>query len=433
MLKIRTMFLEFLNLKNKEGEMKKIMLLTFIFVSLLFSEVLTLKNGIPVIYKKTEGIDVFSIGVLFKGGSAKYEKGMDGVELFSLNAILEGTKKHPYPELQKIMTREGIQKRVETDFDYSVLIFKSPLRSYKKTINLIAEVLNEPELDPDRIKIVKNRLIANAKRREESPNTKLFDLLNKVFYKNHPYLIDPQGRVNTLEKFGIEDVKKFLEQNFHAGGIVIGVTGPVEKTEILNLLNETFGNLPEKEFKIKELPDFSPKDTFFFVKEPNYKTSYVACKFPLPSVTHKDYPAILALSEILSNRFEEKVRTKTGISYAVFAGSSMRKRNYGYFYVSSSLPDSAWKMMLEEVEKIKKEGVKEKEIKETLNLWKTYRFLQNASTDGALMVLFRSYILTGKPDYIDSIISKIEEVKPDDIKRCAIQYLKAYTTIKLGP
>mgnify|MGYP003875238479 CR=1 FL=1 len=427
------MFLEFSNLKNKEGKMKKIASLTPLFISLLFSEVLTLKNGIPFIYKKTEGIDVFSIGVLFKGGSAKYEEGTDGIELFSLNAILEGTKKYPYPELQKIMTREGIRKRVESDYDYSVLILKSPIKNFKRTIDIIFEVFKAPELNPDRVKIVKNKLIADAKKREENPDTKLFDLLNKVFYKNHPYLIDPAGKTNTLEKFGIEDIKKFLEENFHAKGIVIGLTGPLEKTEILNLLNETFGNLPEKEFKIKEIPDFSPKDTFFSFKEPNYKTSYMACKFPLPSLTHKDYPAILALSEILSTRFEEKVRTEMGLSYSVFAGSSMRKRNYGYFYVSSSFPDSAWKIMLEEVEKIKKEGAKEKEIKETLNLWRTVRYLQNASTDGALIALLRSYILTGNPDYIDSIISQVEEVKPKDIKRCAIQYLKNYTTIKISP
>ncbi len=413
---------------------KKIIILGVLFSFVLSAtEIFELKNGVKVIFKKVSGIETFACGVLFPGGSAKYKKGQDGLELFALNSLLEGTKKAPFPELSKIFAIQGISPGVFADYDFSALILKSPAKNFEKTLNILFELFSEPELNKKRILIVKNKLTASAKRRRENPTLKLLDLLNEVFYRNHPYAVDPQGKPETFEKFTKEDVLNFLKQNFVSGGIVVGIVAPFNKDKILSLLENTFGNIAKGEIKIPSIPDFSAPETLIIKREPNYKTSYIACKFPIPEVTHPDFPILLAGSEILSNRFEERVRTKAGISYAVWAGISIRKKNYGFFYVSSSYPDSAWKLMMDEVEKIKKEGVKGKEIKETLNMWKTYKFLQVSSTDGALLSLFRSYILTGKPDYIDSILKRIEKVKPGDIKRCAIEYFKNYTRIKLGP
>ncbi|MEO0254591.1 MAG: pitrilysin family protein [candidate division WOR-3 bacterium] len=412
--------------------MKKL-IVSFILFNLLFSEVLFLKNGIPLIYRKVEGIDVISAGVLFKGGVAKYKEGMDGIEFFALNSLLEGTREYPFPELQKIFVKEGILKRVIADHDYSALILKSPSKNYKKVIEILFKILNEPELNPQRIEVVRNNLILRAKRKEEEPDQKLFILLNEVFYKNHPYKIEPEGKIETLKNFKIEDIRNFLENNFYSGGIVLGFVGPLEKEEILNLFDELFGKIEKRENITPEIPDFSKKDTFFYIKKDDYETSYIATKFPVPDIKDRDYPAILALSEILSQRFEEKVRTKAGISYAVWAGASMKKKNYGYFYVSSSFPDSAWKLMMKEVNEIKEKGVKEKEIKESLNLFRTYRFLQNASTDGVLVSLFRSFVIAENPEFLDSMINKINEVKPEDIKSCANLYFKNFVTLKIGP
>ncbi|MEO0268809.1 MAG: hypothetical protein ABIN73_03610, partial [candidate division WOR-3 bacterium] len=96
-------------------------------------------------------------------------------------------------------------------------------------------------------------------------------------------------------------------------------------------------------------------------------------------------------------------------------------------------PDSAWKLMMKEVNEIKEKGVKEKEIKESLNLFRTYRFLQNASTDGVLVSLFRSFVIAENPEFLDSMINKINEVKPEDIKSCANLYFKNFVTLKIGP
>ncbi len=424
------MLWELLNLRR--NKMKKIIILSILF-NLLFSDVLFLKNGIPVIYRKVEGIDVVSCGILFKGGVAKYKEGMDGIEFFALNSLLEGTREYPFPELQKIFVKEGILKRVIAEHDYSALILKSPSKNYKKLIEILFKIFNEPELNPERVEVVRNNLILRAKRKEEEPDQKLFILLNEVFYKNHPYKIEPEGKVETIKNFKIEDIKSFLENNFHAGSIVLGFVGPVEKEEVLILLDELFGKIEKKENIITEIPDFSKRDTFFYIKEEHYQTSYIATKFPVPDIKDRDFPVILALSEILSQRFEEKVRTKAGISYAVWAGASTKKKNYGYFYVSSSLPDSAWKLMMKEVEEIKEKGADEREIKESLNLFKTYRFLQNSSTDNALISLFRSFVITEDPEFLDSLINKINEVKVQDIKRCANLYFKNFTTLRIGP
>lgn len=405
----------------------KILFLIFSFVDVFY-----LKNGVNVLYKKIEGINCASICVLFNYGALKYEKN-DGIEFFSLNAICEGTKTHPYPEFEKIMKIEGIERKIIATHDFSAIIFKSPLRSFKKSIELLYEILTQPELKEERIEVVRNFLISRIKRKLEEPDQKLFILLDSIFYFNHPYSFEPEGKINTLKNFKIEDIKDFLENNFHTDGIIIGIASPLDKEEILSILENTFGRILKKDLKVNEIIDFNSKDTILYFKEPNYKTTYIACKFKIPDIKSEDFPYVLVISEILSKRFEEKIRVKEGLSYAVFAGCSFKRKNYGYFYVSSSYPDSAWKMMINEVEKIKKEGIKEKEIKEIINVYKTYRFLQNSSTDSAILTLLISYILTGSPDYIDSMILNIEKIDRKKIKEIANKYFKNFTILKIGP
>lgn len=406
----------------------KILFLIFSFVNVFY-----LKNGVNVLYKKIEGINCASICVLFNYGSLKYEKGNDGIEFFSLNAICEGTKKHPYPELEKIMKVEGIEKRIIATHDFSAIIFKSPLRSFKKSIEILYEVLVEPELKEERVEVVRNFLMSRIKRELEEPDQKLFILLDSIFYFNHPYSFEPEGKINTLKNFKIDDIKNFLSNNFHTDGIIIGIASPLDKEEILPILENTFGKILKKDIKVKEMTDFTSKDTVFYFKEPNYKTTYIACKFKIPDIKSEDFPYVLLISEILSERFKEKIRVKEGLSYAVFAGCSFKRKNYGYFYVSSSYPDSAWKLMINEVEKIKKEGIKEKEIKEIMNVYKTYTFLQNSSTDSAILTFLISYILTGSPHYIDSMILNIEKVNKGKITKTVNKYFKGFTILKIGP
>ncbi|MEN3044751.1 MAG: pitrilysin family protein [Candidatus Hydrothermales bacterium] len=413
--------------------MKKINLLIILLSTKIFSEILFLENDIPLIYKKTEGIEVISCGVLFKGGVAKYKEGMDGIENFSLNALLEGTKSNPYPQLHKIMTKYGIHSKVITDHDFSLLILKSPSKNYKEVIEILFKIFSEPELNPERINALKTSLIIKLKRKEEDPDQKLFKLLNSVFYRNHPYIIEHDGKVETINKFKIEDIREFLNRNFKSGKIVIGFIGPIEKDEIFKLFNEKFGKIEKTEDLKIEIKEFLPKDTFFHIIEKDFKTTYLASKFPAPEVTHSDYPALYALLEILSNRFEEKIRTKAGLSYSVFAGLSSKKKNYGYFYVSSSLPDSAFKLILKEIEDVKKISVKKDEIIETFNILKTMRFLQSSSTDLALFNMLKSYILTGNENFFDNLYNELIKIKPDEIKKCAKDYLKNFTIIKLGP
>ncbi|MEM2174985.1 MAG: insulinase family protein, partial [Candidatus Micrarchaeia archaeon] len=334
----------------------------------------------------------------------------------------------------KILIKEGIQKKIIATHDFSAIIFKSPLKSFKKSIELLYEVLSEPELKKERVEVVRNFLISKAKRKLEEPDEKLFILLDSIFYFNHTYSFEPEGKINTLKNFKSEDIKNFLNNSFNSDGVIIGIASPLDKEEILSLLENTFGKILKKDLKLKELKDFVPKDTCVYFKEQNYKTTYIACKFKIPEVKTEDFPYLLAISEILSKRFEEKIRVKEGLSYAVFVGCSFKRKNYLYFYMSSSYPDSAWKLMIEEIKKIKKEGVEKKEIKEVLNVYKTYKFLQNSNTDSAILTLLISYILTENPEYIDSMILNIEKINNNEkIIEIINKYFKNFTILKIGP
>ena len=159
----------------------------------------------------------------------------------------------------------------------------------------------------------------------------------------------------------------------------------------------------------------------------NLMTSYVAVKYEVPSILSDDYANIRIGLSILSRRVYEVLRTKYGLTYAAFVGASMRKTNYGYFYVSTDYPDSSITLTMNEFENAKRDGVMQEEIDNITNLYETSYYMQNEQSLNKSVQTGYDYMIYDDFNHSGKFIQLIKDIKPDVLKELFNTYLSQYT------
>lgn len=390
----------------------------------------TINDNIDVIYDYDKSYNISAITVLFDGGTMNYKPDNAGIETFLLNAIQRGSKKYPMEEYDMLLDRYGIQTDFAADYDYSYIGFSSINKYFKETVDILANALKEPTLDEKQMENVKQKIIADLKQQADVPDEIVWDKLNEIYYKDHPYYAFPKGKVETIERISVNDLKKHLRFITTENRIVISIVSGIEPEAILDYLRtELKGfNSPRKsnEFTVPDYNEYAGNREIRESKD-NLMTSYIALKYDCPSILSDKYPKIRIGLSVLSRKVYENLRTKHGLTYAAFVGASMRKANYGYFYVSTDYPDSAFALTMEEFDKAKSGDIRQDEIDNIINLYETSYYMQNEKSLRKSYQTGYDYMIYGDADYSSTFIRTIREIKEEELTELFNEYLGQYT------
>lgn len=407
--------------------MRKSVIAIFIIIGILKGNNIkefNISNGILCLYLQKE-VPTFSVGILVKGGVTKLTEGQDGIEYLTLKTIIKGTKKIPYPSLYDTLENYGIEIKVSSFSDYSLINFKSINKFIPEVIKLAGEILKAPEFNQKAFERTKEEIITELQKQKEDPDEEVWEILNEEFYKGHPYIIKPEGRIGTIKNLSLEKIKEYYRNHFNSNEIIIGFVGNVEKDEIQKLLEQHFNKIKKGDYKDKKIPSLILKKGKIIknIRE-DLQTSYMACRFPASPPFHEEYPSVYLLMRVLSHRLWSTLRTEHGLTYSTYAGLSRRKANYGYIYFSSVYPDSAFKLLNREIEKIKSKEVSPEEIGKTINSAKTSFYNRTASVNRLIETVLSDKYLTGDAEYSFKIFQRAEKISSEKLMKMAQKYLK---------
>ncbi len=383
-----------------------------------------LKNGLPVVLYYLPEVPTVSVGVLFKGGAAKLQQGEDGLEYLAVSAALQGSENLPYPRFREEAYAYGIDLSVQPPRNDFLLVTARAVELYAhKAVRLLADGLMHPEWNPTAFEKVRRQLLARARMKEQNPDERVWLRLNQKFYAGHPYQVRPDGTPETLERFTLDQVRAYLPAHLTASELLIGVTGAFDRDSVLAWLNETFGTLPKGDFVDPEVPAFSRPDSDLVYHETMpIITAYFAAKFPAPSPRDPEFPTGFAAMQVLSQALGDTIRTGYGLSYAVWAGLSLNRANYGYLYFSSTEPDRALELLKKTLHAFQARPITPEEKQHVLNLWQTLTYMRESSSQSLLSSLLTyEYIGPGAEMALD-LVRRLEQVSPEEIQAFLKQY-----------
>ena len=358
--------------------------------------------------KRTRG-ETVSMQLTLRFGNGESLKGKLGaVELLGI-LMARGTEKYDYTELQDELNRLRIEMSMSSTVGVLQVGLKTKREYLPEAITLLGDVLRHPRLDGDELEVMRRQIITSLQQGTTEPQSvaprSVRRSLSPYAKDDVRYVMSAEEEIDMYKKVTVDEIRAL-----HAGFLSnqageVSAVGDFDPDELKALLNaqladwetdESFARVDrkahpdvEQSLDIIETPDKA--NAFYFSSQQyNLKDS------------DPQYASLVLGNYILgggslSSRLGNRVRQQEGLSYGVRSGISARAKDGRvdftlYAITNPKNRDKLMAVMLEELEKIRKDGVTQEELDEAkvayLQAARVRRSGDSALTSELLSTLF---------------------------------------------
>ncbi len=389
-------------------------------------------NGIKVIYKKIPK-DVISVRLFVKGGNANIDEQHQGLENFAFSLATQGGAADRNSDaFASDCERLGTEISGMSTYDYGSINMTCIRANWDNSWSLFADAVNLPMFDENEFNLLKSKLIANAKQSESDPDQHLSNLAMKNVFAGRSYSKDPQGTPESLEKITLNDIKNHYAQAVCKKRVFIVVVGNIEEQDLIDKIKLSFNKLKDGTPSKKESRVQITKPSVI-IEDRDIATNYLMGIMSAPEMATEEGIAMRISMSILRDRYFVELRTKRSLSYAPQAGynSSRISNPYNSIYISTLDPKQSIEVMVEEINKIKKEGFSEKELVDKKATFLT-RYFMGEETSSAQASTLGIFELAGDWRKADSFTDDVNKASLKQVNDTFTKYTGAIRWTYLG-
>lgn len=417
----------------------KYILIFFISVMSLFGQVkaddvksFTLKNGMKIFVLEDSSIPNANMYFFYKVGSRNEYIGITGISHFFEHMMFNGAKKYGPKEFDRVMEANGGSNNAYTSENITAYTDWFPASSIEVMFYLEADRIANLNFDPKMIESERGVILSERNTGlENNPLEQLWQETQATAFIAHSYQWPVIGWESDIKNWTKEDLENYFHTYYAPNNCVVVISGDVNFNEVKKLAEKYFEPIPSGP-KPRSLHTIEPEQTGekrLFVKR-EVPSPYLMITYHVPQSGIKDYYALDLLNSILSEG--ESSRLYNSIvdnqQLALEVGSMYPEAfdpTLFYFYgIANDGVTAAQleKAILEEVDKIIKDGINDSELQKVKNqkLMGFYRTTETingmSNTLGTYELFFGDYkkMFSAPDDY--------KKVTADDIKNVAAKY-----------
>jgi zinc protease len=372
-------------------------------------------NGVKVIVQPS-GNDIVVVQTVVKGGVQNYPAEKAGIENLAITALTEcGTMKDDKNSFKDKLDKVSAQVGGFSGMDFASFTMNCIKSDFDEVWPLYTDAMTAPRFDAKEFNRIKQDAINYIRADESSPDNAIDKLAKQTAFSGKNYSKAPQGSVATVSKLTATDTKKYWQSIFTRSRLVIVIVGDLEKSVVEKKVKDLLAKVPAGPPFMGKKESYSPATTTFKPEKRENATNYVRgiTSGPLPGTN--DYNAFVLAMSIFSNRHFVEIRTKNGLSYAPQAWFSGGTTPYANISVTTTDPDKYIAVARNLIEKIKKEGFTEDELKNEKTGYLTGIYYRQETNAAQAASFASNEVLHG--DWKRSIKIK------DDIKKVTLEQL----------
>jgi zinc protease len=366
----------------------------------------------------------------FEGGNSQDPEGKEGVANFLSAMLDEGAGDIKASDFQEQMETLAMRMRYEDSRDGFYGNFETLTQNREESVKLLKLALTKPRFDPDAVERIRGQLLANLVYSDRNPEKVAAKEWFAVAFAGHAYGRPSQGTAQTVGAITRDDLEAYRKRIFARSNLKVVAVGDITPEQLGTLLDEVFGELPEKA-DLAPVPLTAPgKGTEKWVKMDVPQSVAV---FGLPAMPRKDpdFMAAFVLNQLIggggfASRLMEEVREKRGLAYSVYSYLQPFKHTSvlsGGVATRADAIQQSLDVIRKELKHIADEGPTPQEWENAKSyLVGSYalRFDTNAKIASQLLGLLEDDF---GPDYVENRNKMIEALTLDDAKRVAKRLL----------
>ena len=396
-----------------------------------------LPNGLVLLISEDHSLPFVTLQLLIDLGSRRDPPGEEGLSHLTARGLLLGTSKYTVNALNEELDFMGASLNSSSSRDYATISLRVLKKDLDKGLDLLIEVLAQPAFPEDEIQREVEKILASIQSSEDQPEKVAEKAFQNSLFLTGSYGHPVEGTKESLPKLTREAIIRFYRSYYHPNNAILTVVGDITENEMKEKLLHHLAKWPTAEI---------PKVPFITTFEKEQKTVKIDRGITQANIIlghagisrdNPDYYALTVMNYILggggfSSRLVEEIRNKRGLAYSLASFFDAGKYPGSFQIILQTKNSSAREaidLSFREMERIRKEGVSEKEL-EGAKKYLIGSFPMRLNTQGKLANFLSQVEYYGLGlDYPEKYPFLIRSVTTEEVLRVAKKYLHPENTI----
>jgi predicted Zn-dependent peptidase len=390
----------------------------------------TLDNGLRLLTSEMPHTRSVSV-VFFTAAGSRYETEPEaGISHFIEHVCFKGTeKRRNSKEISEAIEGVGGILNGGTDKELTTFWCRVTSEHFLLALDVLIDLIRHSRFDAADIDRERQIIIEEINMSLDSPRQRVSMLIDELMWPGQPLGRDIAGSKETVASITRQQMLDFFSKHYLPNTTVVAVAGDIEQTQVHDAISQAL-----EEWKFNEVPSGFPNEgnqqaARLNIEFRETEQAHLCLGVPGTSFFHPDRYVVDLLSIILgegmSSRLFIEVREQQGLAYDIhsyadhFADSGAVIIHAG---VDPDRTEDAIKAIIEQVAKLK-EQISQAELKKAKEIAKGRLLLSLESSRNVAAWLGVQELLLNRILTTDEVISLVEAVTTEDMKRVAQQLL----------
>jgi zinc protease len=391
-----------------------------------------LDNGLKIVLLEDHDIPNIAYYTFFRVGSRNERPGLTGVSHFIEHMMFNGTAQAGPGQFDRIMEANGGANNAFTSEDMTGYTNWYPAAALEKMIELDADRMQGLIFDPQVLESERGVIASERRMAVENNNENLLaETVRATAIMAHPYHWDVIGWMSDILGWKRDEIIAYYRTYYSPNNAVIVVCGDFRTDRIMELIRKYYAPIPRgpepPALITVEPPQLGPRRVV--LRKPAQTPSFIQV-YHAPAATDPDFPAMDVLSMLLlqgeSSRLYQRLVARDQLAIEVGGGIGLSLDPLLFAIMvkprPGADPERIEKAVEEELEKIKKEGIAEKELQKALNSVRMDFFNPLMTISGKAYKLGQSEIYYGGHEHLFKAMEPYKTVSAGQIKTLAGKY-----------
>lgn len=396
----------------------------------LLPHIYTLSNGLRLVYLHANS-PVAHLGVTVLAGSRFEEDHEVGLAHFLEHSIFKGTEKRKAFHILSRLDSVGGELNAYTTKE-EICLYASFVKSHlNRAAELLSDIAINSNFPEKEIQKEKEIVLDELNSYLDNPSDKIFDDYEALIFPNHPLGNNILGTPESVQSFGRESLKSYVDKFFFTENTVLSFVGDIPLNTLVKYLEKHFNSMPSG--KTKAIP--RPFDTYQPIKkrveEGNYQAHAIIGGIA-PGYNSDHRRGMTMLTNVLggpamNSRLILSVREKYGYTYNIEAQySPYPDLGYWsiYFGTDQKYLSKTIKIIYAELKKLREIPLTSKQLQQAKEQLKGHIALSLDSNLGLMQGLGKSLLLFNQIDTIQEMYASIDKLTSEELQEIARTYFK---------
>jgi zinc protease len=390
-----------------------------------------LPNGLGIVLVEDARFPLVTVRLNFQAGSKFDPKDLPGLAESTAALLTEGTKSRSARQISEETDSLGGTLGASAGADSMTVSGNGLAENVTKLLTLVADVSRNANFPQEEVDLHKQNRTESLRAQHAEPAFLAEEKMTELVYGSSPY-----GHVGpteaSIKKLDPKVLARFRDKYVVPNNGTLIVVGKLPaRDELLKTIAAQFGSWQKKDLPPAPKMEFpAPKRQIVLVDRPGSVQADIHVGGLAPTRVSKEYFPLMVGNNVLgggtNSRMFRNIREKEGFAYDAHSEYDTHRESGDFQAVTqvrNEVLEPALKAVIAELDQMARQPVENAELTNIKNYIAGLYLLRLETQDGVANSLNNMQTLGLPKDYLETYVTKVRSVEPQQIEAAAKQYI----------